>query len=382
MALSVVLFLVDGMTTSPVSSVVDGKHVVSRTKRPWWEMKVLNEEGDRIRLVYLQGQLFFGSTLNLTANLSAAAAYDRIEFMILSFTQVPLVDPSAAEHLKVAKDKLRKRGCHVIFCRMNKQVFDTLTAAGALSLPSPESLRLYRQLGWNFPNLEAQSANDEHPDAFLHETDALDFCNALIIDARGVAPPQLPLDVYNGYRAATHNPGTRLSEEVFEKMNDLKPGILARIRPLCEVRRAEMPGTVLSDVLPQMEQVLCFIFKGALSTIRVVPEVNGSRPLHMQRATNALRAGKKLVVRSPPGHVAGISTFFRFHDADVDQQMQPKLIVSSHCNPPAEIWILRRLACNGIPGWKDMPDDDKGHLERMFCVQFADALNHSNLKER
>merc|ERR1712129_413656 len=172
------------------------------------------------------------------------------------------------------------------------------------------------------------------------------------------------------------------SEEVFERMNDMEPGILARIRPFCEVREAEIPGTVLSDVLPQMEQSLCFIFKGALSTIRSVPEVDESRPLHLQRATCALRVGKKLVVRSPPGHVAGISTFFRFNDADIDERMHPKLIVSSHCNPPAEIWILRHTACNGLPGWEDIPDDDKGKLAKMFCAQFADALHHSNMKER
>ena len=54
LCLSILLFVLDGMTTSPVSSVVDGQHVVSRTKRPWWEMNVLAAEGDRIRLLYLQ----------------------------------------------------------------------------------------------------------------------------------------------------------------------------------------------------------------------------------------------------------------------------------------------------------------------------------------
>ncbi|OLP79223.1 hypothetical protein AK812_SmicGene40512, partial [Symbiodinium microadriaticum] len=54
LCLSIVLFVWDGMSTSPVSSVVDGQHVVSRTKRPWWEMNVLAAEGDRVRLLYLQ----------------------------------------------------------------------------------------------------------------------------------------------------------------------------------------------------------------------------------------------------------------------------------------------------------------------------------------
>eukprot|EP00435_Cladocopium_sp_Y103_P073561 s37_g44.t1 len=117
LCLSILLFVIDGMTTSPLSSVVDGQHVVSRTKRPWWEMNVLAAEGDRIRLLYLQGQLFFGSMLQLTANLEAAAADSRIEFVILSYGRVPFIDPSAAENIKLAQDKMAKFGCHVIHCR-------------------------------------------------------------------------------------------------------------------------------------------------------------------------------------------------------------------------------------------------------------------------
>ena len=117
LCLSILLFVLDGMTTSPLSSVVDGQHVVSRTKRPWWEMNVLAAEGDRIRLLYLQGQLFFGSMLQLTASLEAAAADSRIEFVILSYGRVPFIDPSAAENIKLAQDKMTKFGCHVIHCR-------------------------------------------------------------------------------------------------------------------------------------------------------------------------------------------------------------------------------------------------------------------------
>lgn len=80
-------------------------------------MNVLAAEGDRIRLLYLQGQLFFGSMLQLTANLEAAAADSRIEFVILSYGRVPFIDPSAAENIKLAQDKMTKFGCHVIHCR-------------------------------------------------------------------------------------------------------------------------------------------------------------------------------------------------------------------------------------------------------------------------
>ena len=44
--------------------------------------------------------------LQLTSNLEAAAADSRIEFVILSYGRVPLIDPSAAENIKLAQDKM------------------------------------------------------------------------------------------------------------------------------------------------------------------------------------------------------------------------------------------------------------------------------------
>ncbi|CAE7949855.1 YGR125W [Symbiodinium sp. KB8] len=96
----------------------------------------------------------------------------------------------------------------------------------------------------------------------------------------------------------------------------------------------------------------------------------------------SFRKGKRLLARYPPGHVAGIETFFKFHRQRIDKQLEPKLIVSSLMNPPAEVWILRYDEWQDQPGWKQMPDGLKGYLARMLCVQFADTLKHSNLKER
>lgn len=96
----------------------------------------------------------------------------------------------------------------------------------------------------------------------------------------------------------------------------------------------------------------------------------------------SFRRGKRLLSRYPPGHVAGIEVFFKFHKQRVDEDLQPKLIVSSLLGPPAEIWILRYDSWQDIPGWKQMPDGLKGYLARMLCVQFADTLKHANLKER
>jgi len=323
--------------------------------------------------------------LQLTANLEAAAADSRIEFVILSYARVPLIDPSAAENIKLAQDKISKFGCHVIHARMNEQVFGTLCAAGAVKYPAPELLSRIQTLGWRlrgFVQLELPEQN--HPDAFFHETDGLDYCDEYLVQnfSYEVPFPTHPLEPYmREYREVIRNPELRLSDNAFERMNDLPGGFMGQLRKFCEVRENEPPGRNLSDELPCMTRAMCFILKGAISLVQMVPVAEKTDALE-PRAAFSFRQGKRLLTRYPPGHVAGIEIFFKFHKQVRDEQLQPKLIVSSLLGPPAEVWILRYEDWQHVPGWKQMPDGLKGYLARMLCVQFADTLKHSNLRER
>lgn len=390
LVLSIFLFVLDGISVSPVINVLDGNRVVSRTKRPFWERRVLGREGDRIRLLYLQGQLFFGSAYQLTANLAAVVAHDRVQFCILSFARVTHVDPSAADNLKTAADKMRKRGCHVIYCRMRKEVFESFCAAEMVTAPNIAFLGQIKDMGWHYTAPQTkdgtygEGAAEKHPDAFSHETDALDYCDDYIVKkfCYHSPHPEAMLEPYMiKYGEAVCFPGSRLPESSFEMMNDLPSGVMGRVRDFCEVRINELAWANLSDDLPNMDRALCFIFKGAVSIVQMFPLVD--KPNLLEPCSNfTFRKGKRLLKRYPPGHVAGMSTFFQFHDQVVDRELQPKLIVSSHLGAPAEIWVLRYEAWNGIQGWKQMPDDLKGYLARMLCVQFADSDLHSNLQER
>ena len=42
----------------------------------------------------------------------------------------------------------------------------------------------------------------------------------------------------------------------------------------------------------------------------------------------SFRRGKRLLSRYPPGHVAGIEMFFKFHKQRIDEDLQPKLILA------------------------------------------------------
>lgn len=61
LALSVFIFLYKSSESEPVSGVTAGSISVGRTKRPPWEITCLRRDGDRILVLFLQGQLFFGS---------------------------------------------------------------------------------------------------------------------------------------------------------------------------------------------------------------------------------------------------------------------------------------------------------------------------------
>eukprot|EP00435_Cladocopium_sp_Y103_P073922 s37_g45.t1 len=280
---------------------------------------------------------------------------------------------------------------------MNEQVFGTLTAAGAVRRPSEDLLMRIETLGWRVQAVKPGLSQAEHPDAFFHETDCLDYCNEYVVQnfSYDVAVPTLPLESYmREYRAVIRNQMPRLSENAFERMNDLPAGVLNQLRQFCEVRLDEPAGRNLSDELPNMSRAMCFIFKGALSLVKIVPMVEKPDKLESHQSFS-FRRGKRLLSRYPPGHVAGIEMFFKFHKQRVDEDLQPKLIlaggydpkrrariVSSLLGPPAEIWILRYDGWQDVPGWKQMPDGLKGYLARMLCVQFADTLKHANLKER
>lgn len=154
---------------------------------------------------------------------------------------------------------------------MNEQVFGTLTAAGAVRKPSEDLLMRIETLGWRHHGQTNPLV--EHPDAHFHETDCLDYCNEYIVQnfSYDVAVPTLPLEPYmREYRAVIRNETARLSENAFERMNDLPAGVMGQLRQFCEVRVDEPPGRNLSEELPNMSRAMCFIFKGAVSLVKIV----------------------------------------------------------------------------------------------------------------
>ena len=110
--LSIILFVIRSSALEITISNIDERH--QRGKN-------LTQEDTNIKLVYVTGQLFFGSkdrlvtTLNNTAEAGAHT-------IILSMRGVPSIDHSALVALEESYETLTDRGVRILFCGLQRQV--------------------------------------------------------------------------------------------------------------------------------------------------------------------------------------------------------------------------------------------------------------------
>ncbi|CAJ1453328.1 unnamed protein product [Effrenium voratum] len=385
LALSVFEFLWHSSQSHPVSGISAGHLSVGRTKRPVWELRVLRREGDRIVLLFLQA---------------------RLKYCILSFARVIDIDASAARQVKTSVEKAARSGVHVYFCRMTPDVFQELSVAGAIKSPDPAlrkapenragGLAVSRDTPATF--FEASQAESSSGiatrgfpsrrrmtceflplgtgkfDAFDTESDALDYCNDLLLEEWLTCDRFVPSRC-EAYRLAC-KAGDRLAEGDFEDMHFLPRGTLDRLKPHCEVMN-HLPH--YQNLPHDCEPTLYFIMRGAISQFEetqnedVIVARSGKLQTEVKGFTG--RGRKRLRARFPPGHVVGKTSFFLTNDGVVDRKVLPMLQVSSRVSGYAEVWGLKRSA------WDQLPADLRGLLQDFMLFQLADDRQHALLIE-
>ncbi|CAE7786346.1 unnamed protein product [Symbiodinium necroappetens] len=399
LALSLVIFLYDSTQSSPVDSMSTGDRTMSRTRRPFWELEALGTEGHRILLLYLQGQLFFGSGQTLAASLVETIEGARRplppEFCILSFGKVSSIDASAAEQLKTAVKRVATLGCKVLFCRMNAQVFEALSVGCVVKSPDSDLREL---LGLSDPSedgswqdspspspviplneMEANSPTgkgdlncwakmkpfrplgQEDYDAFDDVTDALDYTGDQVLERYLYAKD---LDTFmQEYRAACST-GSRLGHAAFEAMNLLPSGFLSQLQAFCVVERSLTSGSHLPG-----SDALVLILQGAVAMVEL-PEAAARKDA---RTGQVLvkgfqgRRGTRLMRRYPPGSCVGIHEFLLTGCKRLTRSTT-RLVVSSKFGYSTEVWCLSREA------WKSMSEDLRQVLSDWCLRQLAEAL--------
>lgn len=137
---SIVMFVVS-MSKSVVRRVRDGRLTRSKRQRNATQANLLQEHGDRIRIVELDGALFFGSSDMLTNELFRMAD-DGARYIILDMKRVRDMDISSGRILVQNYNQLKKEMCLLSFSYLFQggQLYQTLTEVGMFESMSEESV--------------------------------------------------------------------------------------------------------------------------------------------------------------------------------------------------------------------------------------------------
>lgn len=86
---------------------------------------------DEIRLLHVEGPLFFGSSGELRRSLDVALSSPRLEVLILRVKRATGLDLSVAEELIAVAELLRERGKHLVLVGMTPAMMEVLQRSGA-----------------------------------------------------------------------------------------------------------------------------------------------------------------------------------------------------------------------------------------------------------
>ncbi|MFA5468600.1 MAG: SulP family inorganic anion transporter [Sphaerochaetaceae bacterium] len=122
-ALAMVLFVLRSASLEITVANIDSRHELGRN---------LTQELTDTRLVYVTGQLFFGSRDSFVKTVENIEGSSRI---ILSLRGVPSIDHSAMLALENLFERLKNRGITVIFCGLQSQVAHQFQRSGFTDVP-------------------------------------------------------------------------------------------------------------------------------------------------------------------------------------------------------------------------------------------------------
>ncbi len=119
-ALAMLLFIREQLSSTVIRHKSYGNHTFSKHKRPRAEMKVLEKRGQECVILELQGSLFFGTKDQLYSALELDLG--RGKYFVLNMRRVQSVDVSAAHVLTQIRDSIAEREGLLIFTDLPKSL--------------------------------------------------------------------------------------------------------------------------------------------------------------------------------------------------------------------------------------------------------------------
>ncbi|MBN2625975.1 MAG: SLC26A/SulP transporter family protein, partial [Spirochaetales bacterium] len=116
-AMAIILFLREQIRFSVIRRTYDATRVHSKRQRLHDEMKALEEQGSRIVVFELQGQLFFGTADQLYTELEPSLSTAR--FVILDMQHVLAIDYTAVNVLRQIHNRLKKNRATLVLSQVS-----------------------------------------------------------------------------------------------------------------------------------------------------------------------------------------------------------------------------------------------------------------------
>lgn len=144
-AVAVVLFVINYSRLSVIKSETTGADRASNVDRDLQTREYLNEEGDRILIMVLQGFIFFGTSdklMNEIRDRIEDARHHRLEFLVLDFHHVSQLDTSAIKAFTKIAQLSEKHSFHVVITGADEASMQRLGAVAFLTPPEARWKRL------------------------------------------------------------------------------------------------------------------------------------------------------------------------------------------------------------------------------------------------
>lgn len=130
---SSVLFVVNYSKINAIKFAFTGSNYHSYVDRPIEETQIIKQEGTKIRIITLQGHIFFGTTdklFNTIQNYFHEKDFSEIEFILLDFGQITGLDFSAALGIMKIKQLCEKKHSRLILISLAPELKEMLQKGG------------------------------------------------------------------------------------------------------------------------------------------------------------------------------------------------------------------------------------------------------------
>jgi sulfate permease, SulP family len=129
---AILLFVVTSSRIDAVKGEFRGDIFRSRVERPLHELEFLAEQGRAIRILVLNGYLFFGTAERLLTRIRSGdgSSQGRGEYLILDFREVTSMDSSALNAFRKLHKTARGKGTVLVFTGMGPLIKRQLNAVG------------------------------------------------------------------------------------------------------------------------------------------------------------------------------------------------------------------------------------------------------------